>query len=123
MEVRPKEFLLQEFGQELTEEIQTHAKDRQLIVHRHEGEETPIFLDPQLLKNICYNFLSNAIKYSPEASTIHFITYKQADSMRIEVIDEGIGIPADDQEHMFERFFRAKNAINIKGNRPWPEYR
>jgi signal transduction histidine kinase len=59
--------------------------------------------------------LSNAIKFSPENSPIRIESKSENDMLCIEVIDQGIGISEKDQEHLFERFFRAENAINIKG--------
>lgn len=71
--------------------------------------------DQQLLKNILINLISNASKFSPEHSTIHIESEIKSDNLRISVRDHGVGISEEDQEHLFERFFRAKNAANIQG--------
>jgi PAS domain S-box-containing protein len=72
-------------------------------------------LDEQILRNILINLLSNAIKYSPENSTIVLKSDCKNEELIIHVIDQGIGIPEKDIENIFERFFRANNAINIQG--------
>ena len=56
------------------------------------------------------NILSNAIKYTPSHGTITCTTTIVDDYLRIEISDTGIGIPPQDQNRIFERFFRASNA-------------
>ena len=65
--------------------------------------------------NIMINLLSNAIKYSDEDSTITLKSICTDDELSIYVKDQGIGIPDADIQHIFERFFRAHNAVNIQG--------
>lgn len=115
IEVKPTHFDLNEFMQELIEEFQLQAKTGQQITYLHEGESTNIYLDDYLLKNILSNLLSNALKYSPENSTISIYSKIEKTNLELKVIDKGIGIPIDEQKRLFERFFRAKNAINIQG--------
>ena len=71
--------------------------------------------DKNVLVNILFNLISNAIKYSEEHTTIHCTVYLEDGTLKIEVEDEGIGIPIEDQKHLFTRFFRASNAANIQG--------
>jgi signal transduction histidine kinase len=68
-----------------------------------------------LVKNILFNLISNAIKFSPEKSRIVVISQTDAEGMELRIKDNGIGISAEDKAHLFERFFRAKNAANIQG--------
>ena len=67
MEVKPTHFHINNFAEELIEEIQATLKKGQKILYTHSGK-TDIYLDKQMLKNILYNFISNAGKYSPEDS-------------------------------------------------------
>jgi PAS domain S-box-containing protein len=74
--------------------------------------------DPRILKNILFNLVSNAIKYSKggtAVSTIQILITKRTDATEFKIIDNGIGIPQYDQEHLFSRFFRASNVENIQG--------
>ncbi|GAB3946013.1 hypothetical protein GCM10028805_16050 [Spirosoma harenae] len=75
----------------------------------------PVYSDPSLLRKIIVNLLSNAIKYSAENQTVHITARCEETSFLLTVRDEGIGISAEDQTHLFERFFRAKNATNFAG--------
>lgn len=72
-------------------------------------------VDKKLLSHIISNLLSNAIKFSPDHTEIFLICKEQSGELQIRVKDQGIGISEEDQRHLFERFFRAKNAANIQG--------
>jgi PAS domain S-box-containing protein len=79
--------------------------------------EWPVFnTDMHLLKNILINLLSNAIKFSEENKMIAVDFILTEKGARLSVQDSGIGISAEDQHHLFERFFRARNAANIQGS-------
>ena len=69
----------------------------------------------KLLKNILFNLISNAIKFAPEGKPIHIESKQTISEVRISIEDSGIGISPDDQKHLFERFFRGRNAIHIQG--------
>jgi signal transduction histidine kinase len=68
-----------------------------------------------MVKHIVLNLLSNAIKFSSENSVIELHTEQRERSVSISVRDHGIGIPQEDQEHLFKRFFRSSNVTNIQG--------
>ncbi|NDF96704.1 MAG: ATP-binding protein, partial [Proteobacteria bacterium] len=61
------------------------------------------------------NLISNAIKFSPEKATIWVLSENTGNKISISVKDEGLGIPEEDKKHLFERFFRGKNVVNIQG--------
>jgi len=93
------------------QELKSLFKNDQSFHYTHTGNPA-IRLDGGLLKNILINLISNAIKYSGEGAKI-FVTSTVSDqTVRISVRDEGIGIPEAEQKHLFDRFFRASNAIN-----------
>lgn len=95
-------------------ELTTIRKASQQVAFTHEG--TAYFeLDPSMFKHIIINLLSNAIKFSPENSEIKIHSAIHAQKLILSIKDSGIGIPDADKEHLFERFFRANNAINIQG--------
>lgn len=114
IQTRYETFNLNELCEELREEMLSQSKRGQTIEYISEGS-AEVHLDPYLLRNILVNLLNNAIKYSPEES--HTILHYQssATTISITITDQGIGIPDEDQVHMFERFFRAKNVTNIQG--------
>jgi signal transduction histidine kinase len=61
------------------------------------------------------NLLGNAIKYSAEDTLIHLSIKKDEKKIYFKVKDQGIGIPIKDQKHIFERYFRAENALLNQG--------
>jgi signal transduction histidine kinase len=72
--------------------------------------------DSAALSHVIKNIVENAIKYSKESSKIPEIKLKPGlDEFKIEVKDFGVGIPQEEQKHIFNSFFRAKNVSNIKG--------
>jgi signal transduction histidine kinase len=70
---------------------------------------------PAKLERAVHNLLTNAVKYSPEGSTVRLTLEADATESRITVADEGIGIPADDVPHVFDRFHRGANATGRVG--------
>ena len=99
---------------DVVSELQAIARAGQVIHLDYKGNEN-FYIDKQMFRNIVINLLANAIKFSGENVPIE-VTCKVGDNeMILRIKDHGIGIPEDDQEHLFERFFRGKNASNIQG--------
>ena len=66
--------------------------------------------DRSRLEQVLVNLVQNAIKYSPRGGRVEVAVERHQGEARVSVADRGIGIPADERERVFERFFRAKNA-------------
>ena len=98
----------------IKQEISGLLKLNQHIEWSHHGPVTAQ-LDPQLMRNVLLNLISNAIKFSPEDSTILITSRVDANWFELQVMDTGMGIPINEQARLFERFFRAQNALNIQG--------
>lgn len=109
------DFDLVKLAEDVTEEMQMVAKQNQSIIYQHTGVTSMVCLDQNLLKNCIFNLISNAIKYSGENTFIEFNTEVDAQNCTITIKDNGIGIPENDQKHLFEAFFRAHNIGNIPG--------
>lgn len=105
---------INEFITETTEEMRGLLKSGQFISYHHNGEHK-IVSDRKLLKNILFNLITNAIKFSDENAEIEIMSDSDDCTCRIVVKDRGIGISAEDQEHLFSSFFRGANATNIQG--------
>ncbi len=105
-------FDLYDLAQEALEESEGLIKANQKIEVNFTGTKI-IKTDRQILKTVLVNLLSNAIKYSEENIIMNIdSTY---DVILVKIVDKGIGIPLNDQKHLFERFYRANNAENIQG--------
>lgn len=112
--LRKENLNLQILVNEILNEINGILKSGQSVNYVHEGTRDA-YIDKQMTRNILLNLISNAIKFSPENKTIQITTKVTETQVFIEVSDQGIGVPVEEQEHMFERFFRAKNVTNIQG--------
>lgn len=109
-----KRFNLKNLADEVSNDVKGIRKEGQEIIHTHKGEDE-IELDPKLARNIMINLVSNALKFSEENKKVYLKTFSDTKKVEIEVQDEGMGISKDDQQHLFERFFRGHNATNIQG--------
>lgn len=77
-------------------------------------EEAIAQFDYDRMEQVLINVISNAIKYTPDDGRIDIILKALDDHYLIEVVDDGIGIPAEDVEHIFERFYRVSKARSRK---------
>lgn len=110
----PEILELSPFLEKIAEEMLEIARPGQTIDLLHQGNKTGL-TDPQILRNIIINLITNAIKYSPEESPITLTSQCDDNHITFQVTDHGMGIPEQEQNKLFERFFRARNAANIQG--------
>jgi PAS domain S-box-containing protein len=103
------------FIPEVISDVEGILKKGQVINLDLPNESSVIHSDEKLLKHIFINLISNASKYSPEESSIELKVWLKNGFFYFNITDKGIGIPKDEQHHLFDRFFRAKNATNIQG--------
>ena len=89
-------------------------KKGQQIVFTHKGTEA-ITSDKKLLRNIISNLLSNALKFSSAHKSVEINSEVSPDGTRITIKDHGLGISHADQLHLFESFYRGRNAQNVQG--------
>ena len=68
------------------------------------------FVDPDFFREIIDNLIDNAIKYSPNGGSVNVRVQADMNNMTIAVSDTGIGISADDLQHVFQKFYRADNS-------------
>lgn len=108
-------FSLTEFCSNLVEEMQVCVGNKHRLLLAIKGDCDQAYLDENLLKHILANLLSNAIKYSPEGGNIWFELLCQNNQAIFHVHDQGIGIPMEDQQQLFESFHRGRNVGKIPG--------
>ncbi|MFT5673434.1 MAG: PAS domain S-box-containing protein [Polaribacter sp.] len=99
----------------LIEEVSMTKKTGKNIIFSSPKKPISLNLDSKLVRHIFLNLLSNAIKYSPKNTDINIKIEESAFFVSLQVQDKGIGIPKEEQDKLFDRFFRAKNAQNIQG--------
>jgi signal transduction histidine kinase len=110
-------FSPREFGDRSVEDTRLAAKEKGVTVEVEAPKEfKEIVGAPQRLRQVLTNLLNNAIKFSPSGSTVRLRSWETEDELWIQVSDEGIGIPPEDQDGIFEDFFRARNVGDVSGS-------
>jgi signal transduction histidine kinase len=115
LEFQPALLNLELFCRQLVEQLQLSTGEKHQLVFTVEGELGEALWDQSLLSHILGNLLANAIKYSPLDGIVKFELISQNNSVAIRIQDQGIGIPPEDQEQLFEPFHRASNVAAIPG--------
>jgi len=87
------------------------------LVHVSPRETLMVEADRDRLAQVLWNLLSNAIKYSPEGGVVRIVSESSGDRVRVSISDSGIGIPEDQQDKVFTKFFRIESAetADIRG--------
>ncbi|MDB4264503.1 PAS domain-containing sensor histidine kinase [bacterium] len=110
-----EEFPLSRLVNEVVYDANMLLKTGQNIRYPDNIDEVLITFDEKTLALALSNLLHNAVKYSSEDSIIKILFKVEKEFFILEVIDEGIGIPKEQQKHIFDRYFRAENALLIQG--------
>jgi len=71
-------------------------------------------LDAVLFEQVLFNLLDNAAKYSPDGTTIRIQSWRDQDSVCLQVLDEGDGIPSAELEHIFDKFYRTEKGDQVR---------
>lgn len=114
VETHPKDVVLSKLVADTVADMRLMLKPGQAI-ETHQAGSNDVFIDPSLLRKILVNLISNAIKYSRAGTVVALRLTCTENSLTLVVEDQGIGIAQEDQEHLFERFYRAPGVANIAG--------
>ena len=110
-----EEFPLSKLVDEVVYNSNMLLKTGQHIVYPRNIDDIFINFDEKTLELALSNLVHNAIKYSPEDSNIEIVVENNTQETTISVVDKGIGIPDEEQKHIFNRYFRAENALLTQG--------
>jgi signal transduction histidine kinase len=108
LELNPECFELSEALAEVLATARPLARAKSISMAIRLSNHNTIYADRLRFKQILYNLLSNAIKFTPEFGDISVDCSKEATSVLINVTDNGIGIPVDEQEAIFEKFHQVR---------------
>jgi hypothetical protein len=107
------ELDMNKLAEDAVHAIQTSATVAGIRLTIEPGGEVPIFGDPTRLHQLLGNLLSNAIKFSPRGGRVHVIVDTADSYGRVQVLDEGPGIPENEREQLFERFYRLASSTEM----------
>lgn len=101
---------LVEFFDEIYDEFSGRISDKNIrFIKQYDERISTIETDKRLMHMAVSNLVSNATKYTPENGEVTVRYVSGTDTITISVTDTGVGIPTDEQEHLFNKFFRASN--------------
>jgi two-component system sensor histidine kinase KdpD len=71
-------------------------------------------IDPVLFEQVLFNLMDNAAKYAPAGTTVRIQSWRDQESVGLQILDEGDGIPLGDLEQIFDKFYRARKADHVR---------
>ncbi len=109
------EFRLSKVVNEVIYNANMLLKEGQKIKYPDNIDDISLIQDEKTIELALSNLVHNAIKYSPENTTIELKVKQDKNNTTFDIIDQGIGIPENDQKNIFNRYFRAENALLNQG--------
>ena len=119
-QVQPKKepFIISELVSDISNKYQLIAKTKNISINAVLSKELPpVFADVSLIERVMQNLIDNALKFTPEGGTIIIKTIKNSTTdVQVSVSDNGIGIPENEREQIFARYYKANNFTDLKNS-------
>jgi len=110
MELRLSDFNLAESMKQWIKLFSASAQKKHIAISMDAPDAVMLRADQDKIERICYNLLSNALKYTSEGGEISLMAKEEGGRVMISVADNGCGISSDELPYIFDRFYQAKNA-------------
>lgn len=110
MELRLSDFNLSESMKQWIMLFSASAQKKHIAISMNAPDAVMLRADQDKIERICYNLLSNALKYTSEGGEISLMAKEEGGRVMISVADNGCGISSDELPYIFDRFYQAKNA-------------
>ena len=107
--LRPEPSSLQNILVEAVNATYEKAAAKQIAIEAEDFPDLVLSLDKKWTREALFNILDNAVKYSPPGTSIQIRAQKLYSFVRVEIEDQGIGIPKAEYNHIFKRFYRGQN--------------
>ncbi|MBV9710581.1 MAG: PAS domain S-box protein [Ktedonobacteraceae bacterium] len=114
--LRQEPYNLTSIVQEIIQEQRNAAPGRSILIEVPAGEEFPVQVDPERIGQVLANYVSNALKYSEAALPVTVRLQREESYVRVSVQDEGSGLSAEEQERIWECFYRSPDAKVVSGS-------
>jgi signal transduction histidine kinase len=112
--VEPKTINLREFVDNVLKDLTPTIMEKSIVTKVSlDPEINEVTVDPNLLRHVLNNLLSNSIKYNKMNGTIQLNIARQNNNYLCSIVDSGLGIPLHQQDQIFKKFFRADNAVRM----------
>jgi signal transduction histidine kinase len=111
-------FIISELVSDISNKYQLIAETKNISINTVLSKELPpVFADVSLIERVMQNLIDNALKFTPNGGKIEIKTIKSTDNnIEISVTDNGIGIPENDREQIFARYYKANNFTDLKNS-------
>ena len=118
VQAKKEPFIISELVSDISNKYQLIAQTKNISISTVLSKELPpVFADVSLIERVMQNLIDNAMKFTPEGGKILIKTLKSSDSnVEISVTDNGIGIPENEREQIFARYYRANNFTDLKNS-------
>jgi signal transduction histidine kinase len=115
--IEPKPTNLNELLTRTITEVQQKAVERNITIETEVDPNLPtVNIDPKLIHEAFMNFLTNAIYYTNPGGKVRVLIGMNKTDVVSQIIDNGIGIPPNQKTHLFDKFFRADNAVKLRAD-------
>ncbi len=118
-QVQPKmePFFISELVSDISNKYQLIAQEKNIRINTVLTKELPaVYADVSLIERVMQNLIDNAMKFTPTGGSIMIRTVKQENDVEIIVADTGIGIPENERDEIFNRYYKAKNYTELKNS-------
>jgi signal transduction histidine kinase len=113
--LRPVSLQFDVFIEQVLKSYQPMSRQAKIdLSYSVEDHNLFVFADEAKLRWVTENLLENGLRYTKAGGEVKVRTFKTEDSVRVEVADNGVGIPLSDQRMIFSKFFRANNALRLR---------
>jgi signal transduction histidine kinase len=111
-------FIISELVSDISNKYKLIAETKNISITTVLSKELPpVFADVSLIERVMQNLIDNALKFTPSGGKIEIKTTKSTDNnIEISVTDNGIGIPENDREQIFARYYKANNFTDLKNS-------
>ena len=118
VQAKKEPFIISELVSDISNKYQLIAKTKNITIDTVLSKELPpVFADISLIERVMQNLIDNAMKYTPEGGKIIIKTLKNSDgNVEVTVSDNGMGIPENEREQIFERYYKANNFTDLKNS-------